>query len=324
MATDRVLLLPILALLIAGCPGNEPPDDVGDDDVSGDDDTGEPTDVDGDGYAGDEDCDDSDPSVYPGAHEDPCNGHDDDCDGVVDESDWPMSVSYSTVEIATLWASGGDAGGEADVYVYQTMFDEWDDMLCGVSYKVVAGYSYGPGQGDDLFAWGDEVLEFEDIEAEYMTCPEEWIPDLSTLVEAWRWMLHPLVFVSCEQVNADPALGSTYVGREEDWGMVGDGSFDHLCNGICPGIGGYHDTGPCEGIWMVPGAEDDLENWGDFAYFPPASTANVEIWRFQGFVHAGVWNDDEDPDGNGPTTGLQGEYRLTSSWPFETEVTVCP
>jgi hypothetical protein len=41
-------------------------------------------DADEDGYAGREDCDDSDPDVHPGASED-CNEADDDCDGDVDE-----------------------------------------------------------------------------------------------------------------------------------------------------------------------------------------------------------------------------------------------
>ena len=41
-------------------------------------------DDDGDGFSSDEDCDESDPEVYPGAPE-LCNEVDDDCDGDVDE-----------------------------------------------------------------------------------------------------------------------------------------------------------------------------------------------------------------------------------------------
>lgn len=43
-----------------------------------------PADIDGDGVPAMEDCDDNDPSQYPGAQEG-CTGEDDDCDGQVDE-----------------------------------------------------------------------------------------------------------------------------------------------------------------------------------------------------------------------------------------------
>ncbi len=48
--------------------------------------TVEGADLDGDGYAGSEDCLEGDASVHPGAVE-LCNGIDDDCDGTVDEDD---------------------------------------------------------------------------------------------------------------------------------------------------------------------------------------------------------------------------------------------
>lgn len=51
----------------------------------------EPADQDGDGYAADVDCDDSNSTVYPGAV-DVCNGIDDDCDGVADEDCGPITV----------------------------------------------------------------------------------------------------------------------------------------------------------------------------------------------------------------------------------------
>ena len=41
-------------------------------------------DADNDGFSNDDDCDDADPAVHPGAAE-ACNGLDDDCDGLVDE-----------------------------------------------------------------------------------------------------------------------------------------------------------------------------------------------------------------------------------------------
>ena len=87
-------LLPLLFLL--GCDGSSPKDSAADDtagedtDDTGDtqagDDTGEtaPVDADGDGHSADEDCDDSEETVYPGAPE-VCDGLDNDCDGTTDE-----------------------------------------------------------------------------------------------------------------------------------------------------------------------------------------------------------------------------------------------
>ena len=47
---------------------------------------------DGDGFVCEVDCDDGDPSVYPGAS-DGCNGVDSDCDGEVDEDFIPQPTS---------------------------------------------------------------------------------------------------------------------------------------------------------------------------------------------------------------------------------------
>ncbi|MFH1467407.1 MAG: right-handed parallel beta-helix repeat-containing protein [Pseudomonadota bacterium] len=65
---------PLLCLLTLGCPPVTTPD---------------PTlvDADGDGFPVEEDCDDGDAGINPGAGE-VCNGLDDDCDGAMDEG-WP-------------------------------------------------------------------------------------------------------------------------------------------------------------------------------------------------------------------------------------------
>ena len=63
-------------------------------------DTG-PVDLDGDGAAASVDCDDEDPSVFPGAVES-CNSKDDDCDTLVDEAG------------GTTWYADADGDGEGD------------------------------------------------------------------------------------------------------------------------------------------------------------------------------------------------------------------
>ena len=85
MSTLRLLLALLFlvpsALTLAGCPTADDDDTEGQDD---DDSEDECEDLDGDGFCGEEDCDETDPNVYLGAEE-LCDGIDNDCDGEIEQ-----------------------------------------------------------------------------------------------------------------------------------------------------------------------------------------------------------------------------------------------
>jgi hypothetical protein len=98
----RTFHLAVLCLSLGACT-TKPPDDTGSRPTSPDD-TG-PVDADGDGFRQGEDCDDDNPTVFPGALES-CNGIDDDCDGDVDEDAVDPAPWFADVD--------GDGFGDPD------------------------------------------------------------------------------------------------------------------------------------------------------------------------------------------------------------------
>ncbi|MEY3213844.1 MAG: hypothetical protein RIT28_4325 [Pseudomonadota bacterium] len=109
--------LTVLSLLVlAACDKDDGPtvdtelptaDSGADDsDDSGADDSGGPTDEDGDGSLSDEDCDDNDPTSYPGADE-RCDDRDNDCDGELDEDAVDPTAWYTDAD------ADGYGAGEA-------------------------------------------------------------------------------------------------------------------------------------------------------------------------------------------------------------------
>src|SRR5262249_27283006 len=65
--------------------------------------------IDGDGYAIPDDCDDTDPSVHPGAPETICNGVDNNCNGSVDEGVASCTCVEHAPGLVGWWKGQNDA-----------------------------------------------------------------------------------------------------------------------------------------------------------------------------------------------------------------------
>ena len=105
-----------------------------------------PVDEDGDGYDADSDCDDSDPSVNPGASEE-CDGVDNDCDDQIDDEDPDVNA--------------------IDIYYFDGDFDGYgDDAVGGFFCEPPEGWVTQGGDCDDMdpavYPGAEEVCDFLD------------------------------------------------------------------------------------------------------------------------------------------------------------------
>ncbi len=158
----RHLAIPaVLSVLAAplfwGCPQETGDDDTtevpGDDDdtTADDDDSGGPVDADGDGYPADEDCDDDDPTAFPGAPE-LCDGVDNDCDGDVDDD--PIDSDgdgYDDCVDPTPMGFDGSAGREQPLSLQLHLHGSLSEFEGTMSCHTENAETYGV----DVLWWSD-------------------------------------------------------------------------------------------------------------------------------------------------------------------------
>jgi large repetitive protein len=126
--------LALSLLLLLGCPKDPPVDDTG----PPEDTAPEVVDVDEDGYAVEEDCNDRDASINPGAEE-VCDGIDNNCDGTVDEG----------VTVTGYADSDGDGFGDAAT----------EAELCELTDGWVEDATDCDDSRDDVFPGADEPCD---------------------------------------------------------------------------------------------------------------------------------------------------------------------
>ena len=275
-----------LALLVAllACPGclvDEPDDDAThgeDDDSAGgspsDDDSS--TDGDGDGHSAEVDCDDNDPSVYPGAPE-ACNGRDDDCDGQVpleeaDEDGDGYRVCY------------GDCD-DADPTVFP-----WAPELCnGLDDDCDGELPPGDldGDGDGLFLCGGDCDDGNPfIGAEFPELCDGLDNDCDGVLPEDEMDGDGDGFLACE--DCDDAEPTTHPGALEQCDGV-----DNDCD---PGTAEDPNDADGDGYRVCDNDCDDLD---------PAVNPGVEEMCNDGI--------DNDCDGGSGGCELWGEYSLADA-----------
>lgn len=269
MSTVRIswlfLMTTLAFVLIVGCMGCEESDpDSGDDDdtTDGDDDT-----TDDDDDTGDDDDDDDD-NVEPSwfAHYFTLN----------------LNEGGGTVDL-TIRAYEDEGGGLGAEICDQTM--TWDAVV-----------DMNPAQGDDYWQFIDRTVTWTGPG----TVVEDgcwWDPE-DMFGESWdtalQWFFNPLAFVSCESVNNNPNLAEMDMGPDPFELVEGDPlTFGQMCTDVGPLVANEAGTGDIEGIWLLPMPSGWIDGFGNYSYFAPADTTNVETWGFFGYLMNDAANDME-------------------------------
>ena len=220
-------------------------------------------DLDGDGVpsldAGGLDCDDTDPTVFPGAQE-LCNGRDDDCDGVVDDDPVDPKVWYSDFDGDGFGAEPSTIGCTAGSG-YVTQSGDCDDR----DSSIFLGATEVPYDGrDNDCVGGDQV----DVDGDGFDAAEAGGDD-------------------CDDLDATVGPGAT-----ESWL---NGGVDADCDGSLSAplyeFGQRAWTGPSAGSWaglgLAPLGDVSGDGLADFLVGAPFESSAYANGGAVYFVHGG-------------------------------------
>ncbi len=263
--STRALFLGLLAAALAACDPIK--DETGGDTFP---------DGDGDGWTSDEDCDDEDPAVNPGADE-VCNGIDDDCDFETDEDAVDASTWYADVD--------GDGHGDPDTSTeaceagegWVELADDCDDEDAEVSPSATEVCN---DVDDDCDGWvddEDDSLDSDSAETWYRDADADGYgnPDDTTL--------------AC--IPPDGYTDDTSDCDDDDESINLEGS--EICNGVDDDCDGLLDDDDDSIDWSTATTwymDADGDGWAD----PRTTTHSCEAP--EGWLEGSLASDCDDED----------------------------